>query len=463
MPQPNVVWITVDSIRADHTSVCGYGRETTPNLETIAADGVSFSHCHSQGIWSCESAASILTGTLPSFHGVGGPNEVLPDSIRTVPELLSDVGYRTVGLSANPWFSPARKLDRGFDEFVYLNKSNVLAAGVPTVLRFLAGIGSHSAGLTRRIPAHRSEYLVYELAKQKLTGFENAEDPFFLYVHTQGAHTPYFPPKPYLDRFTDGLEMSPKAAREFVYDAHQNLYREIAAGLDYTPDQWRAFGAMYDALIAYLDDQLWSLFSHLQSLDLGETIFVVTADHGDLLGEVGLLSHKVALHDGLTNVPLVIHGWDDISQQAENLVQHIDVIRTLVAAAGGDTTGLHGVDLRTETRDVVFSQRSDAYYWKTMNEVLEYNPEFDASAYHAGTATSVRSREFKLVAGDDTECLYRLPDEELDRSADYPSERDELRGRIADELRRVGDTQYTGERAAITRDVQEHLDNLGYL
>jgi uncharacterized sulfatase len=463
MSQQNIVWITVDSVRADHTSVCGYGRDTTPKLQEIAADGTSFSDCHSQSIWSCESATSVLTGTLPSFHGVGGPNEVLPESIPTVPERLSDVGYRTLGISANPWFSPARKLDRGFDDFVYLNKSNILTAGVPTVLRFLANIGSHSAGLTRRIPAHRSEYLVYELTKQKLTSLEHERDPFFLYVHTQGAHTPYFPPEPYLDRFAADLDMDPRDAREFVYDAHQNLYREIADGLDYTADQWRAFGAMYDALIAYLDEQLGSLFSHLQSLDLGETVFVVTADHGDLLGEVGLLSHKVVLHDGLTNVPLVIHGWDALDHQSENLVQHVDVMGTLVATAGGDTTGFHGIDLRTETRAVAFSQRSDAYYWKTMNKVLEHNPSFDLSAYHAGTATSVRSHEFKLVKSDDRESLYRLPDEEVDRSADYPAECERLRERLIDELHRVGETQLTGERAALTRDVQDHLDHLGYL
>ncbi|MEA5388445.1 sulfatase-like hydrolase/transferase [Haloarculaceae archaeon H-GB11] len=117
---PNIVWITLDSLRYDRTTMSGYRRDTTPNLARLASGGRSFSECTAHSNFTLVSAPSILTGTYPSHHGVGmGINDRLPESVPTVAELLSAAGYHTGCISEIARVSDATGLDRGFDTFEF--------------------------------------------------------------------------------------------------------------------------------------------------------------------------------------------------------------------------------------------------------------------------------------------------------------------------------------------------------
>lgn len=97
----NIVWLTLESLRFDHTSLSGYKRDTTPFLRSLAAESsaVSFDSCFSHGIWTRPASASILMGTYPSHHQAGMDSDVIPDDLPMIPELLGEQGYDTAGVS----------------------------------------------------------------------------------------------------------------------------------------------------------------------------------------------------------------------------------------------------------------------------------------------------------------------------------------------------------------------------
>lgn len=126
MDKPNIVWITLDSVRHDHTTMSGYRRETTPYIEKIAnkSDGVAFSSCFAHARASATSVPSILSGTYPSRHGTYyRESSAFPDELPLAAELFSDVGYNTVGISNNGYAGSLTNVDRGFDEFVLLGST----------------------------------------------------------------------------------------------------------------------------------------------------------------------------------------------------------------------------------------------------------------------------------------------------------------------------------------------------
>jgi uncharacterized sulfatase len=414
--EPNVVWVTLDSVRADHTTMGGYERDTTPNLARIAEHGNAFHHCISSGTGTPYSSASILSGTYPTRHGVKITNEYLPETLATLPELLGAAGYRTACLSRNSYVSPGTGLDRGFDRFSWVSGSTILDA-VPyrTLAKYFFNLRRHSAGLALDTAKYATPYVMNDTAKRWLRDLE-AEEPFFFYLHYNEPHRPYYPPLPYVDSYTDDIEMSAAEAAEFSIEVHRSLDEHIAEGPDFTDDEWAALRAMYDAEIRYTDEMVGRLFDHVQSLDLGPTIFVVTADHGELFGEHGLLSHKVVVDDALAHVPLVTHGFDGIGDRTDELVQHVDLTTTLLELAGQGTDQLQGVDLRETTREHAFVQRGPFDF----DLFTGVNPEFDASRFHHGTVHAVRTMEYRYEQSDSMERLVDLPDEDTDVRKAHP-------------------------------------------
>ena len=257
-----------------------------------------------------------------------------------------------------------------------------------TLLEYFADIRSHSAGLALDTARHASPYLTNDTAERWLSDFEAEPDPFF--VHYDEPHQPYYPPNSHLERFTGEIAMSADEAAEFAIEFHHNLDEMIADGCDLTDDEWEAIFVLYDAEIAYTDHMIGRLVDHVRSLDVGGTIFVVTADHGELFGEYGLLAHSYVLDAAVTHVPMAVHGPDDLAADPDDIVQHADVIRTLVGRAGGDTEGMVEPDLRAESPSFAVSQRGPVDF----DDLLSYDPGFDADRFHRPTLTALRTDRF---------------------------------------------------------------------
>lgn len=458
MGRPNIVWLTLDSVRADHTSMHGYERDTTPRMDALASrsDAAAFTECISHGMSTRTSTASILTGTTPSHHQTWSHTSVtdvyeLPDELATAPELLAEVGYNTVGVSRNPHFSPATNLDRGFDEFDFVYpKTLPQTVGPWGMLKFALNIRRHSAGFTRDLTRHSTAYLISYVVNRHLSRLAEREEPFFLYAHYNEPHTAYHPPLPYLDTYTDATEMTPKEAADFATERHHRQDVRANERVDYSDDEWAALEAMYDAEIRYTDEVVGSVLDHLATLDT-ETVVVVTGDHGDLFGEYGLTGHVHCLHDGLINVPLVVAGVDEsIRDRAGELVQHGDLMQTLLAQAGAETDQFQGVDLRDASREFAVAQRSPQ------------KPSEAPAGIHAPMLTALRTTDHKYQRSVDGEELFELSDEETDIVDEDPELRALLAGQLDDFLDTYGTPITDAQGDGLDSDIKRQLEDLGY-
>ncbi|ESP86899.1 sulfatase [Candidatus Halobonum tyrrellensis G22] len=438
-------------------------------MERIATapKGAAFDDCFSHAIWSQPSITSMLTGTYPSAHGAGLHNEVLPSEIEPVSTRFDRAGYTTAGLSINPFFSEATQLDRGFDRFRAITsvKDFLTRDSVVPALKYLRRIRSHSAGFSTEVSKHRQDFVVNEIAKRWISDLAEGDDPFFMYAHYQGAHYPYYAPPQWAEEFVAGeTEMSLEEAMAFAYDRSSNIYREIANGCAYTDDEWAALQAVYDASVAYSDWLVGELFDHLQAEGMENTVLVVTADHGDLLGEHGLISHNLSTDDALLHVPAVTYGFPDVGSRTDEVVQHIDLIETLVAAGGASTNGMAGYDLREESRPYAVSQRGKETRDRTFTRAQEFNPEFTSHPdVHDSLVTALRTAEYKYVRSDDRTELFNLPDETTDVSDDHPDVRDEFDGLYDDWFDRYGQPVESTASASHSDAAKQRLEDLGYV
>ncbi len=435
-------------------------------MEAIGARSDGFSGtCFSHGIWSQPSIASMMSGLYPSVHGCGCGNQILPQSITTVAERFSKDGYDTVGVSSNPYFSPTTNLDRGFDRFDFVSgKRLAREAGPAAVLSFLKNLRTFSGGMEMTRQKHSPDFLLNEIVKDRLKSRQKGGDPFFLAAHYNGVHHPYYPSPSFRPAFASDLSMSPDQAAEVAYEKTTNVYSTIAQGGFGSEDEREAVTAMYDALVRQVDALLEQLVAYIDASGLGEdTILVVTSDHGDLLGEMGLCSHKLLVHDGLINVPIVARGSETLANGDFEPMQHVDIMKTLLSELGIDTSGMHGANLAESRPETVVAQRGAETYKKTIAEVKKYNSEFHHDHAYPGFLTGLRTEEWKYVSGDGTSVLYGLPSEETDVSSKHPEIVKEFEDRLDKLTKEHGEPIDANGHAAFDEDVRSQLADLGYV
>lgn len=464
----NIVWISLESTRYDHTSLSDYHRDTTPFLNNFASDHqvTSFDHCITHGKWTGTSTGSMLTGTHAPTHGIYGAgsiggNIVLSDEIKTIPEMLPD-GYTSLSLISNPNAGPAKGLDRGFDtvQEVYPSKLRETVE-LQTLVNSIPQIWSHGGGLTRDIDRHKglSSYMMVDAAKRFIS---NQEDPSYMYLHFNSSHHPYLPPYSHRNKFVDEIPASSKEALDTAQSKYEDIHRLIAdGGLD--EDELKQVTAMYDAVLSHVDRCVAHLVNKILQIDR-DTIIVITGDHGDLLGEYGLAGHKFVLHDGLIHVPLVTYGLDGVENQGDNLVQHIDILRTIFSQIGIDHEQLEGIDLTEETREYAVTQRSGENVQKNLRAVQEYDPEYTLPRGHRETLTSVRSKTHKLLYSKENIELFALPNESTDVKTESEEIFERIRSYTNEWLEECDSGTGPDEREEeLDADIQDHLSDMGYL
>ncbi|MFC6784589.1 sulfatase [Halobaculum halobium] len=465
MSSRDIVWITLESVRRDHTSLSNHERDTTPFLRELASErrGASFPNCHSHGLWTRPSSASILSGTPPSTHRVWSYDAALPGDVRSIPEQLSEVGYQTVAVSPNAQLSDATGLNAGFDTFHYLGRETLLReAGFTGMLRYAANLRRHSAGFTTDTAKHCLGYLNKTIATDHIERAAGDEDPLFLYLHLGDSHRPYYPPRGWRDRFADDLELPMKRALAVALEMSLDTHRLIAQGIPLDDQQWNAIEVLYDTAISYVDDIAAEVVATARE-HLEDPLIVVTADHGEFLGEHGLLSHMLVPHTCVTNVPLVTYGLEAPASATDRLVQHADVLSMLSADCGLDLDVPVGQDIRHEPREFAVTQRGPDRAARKIEAFREYVPDFDASRFREGLVTSLRTEEFRYQRGDDGADLYRLPDETASVNDDYPDVCASMDEALETWLETFGHGASDRRTASFTDGMQRQLQDLGYL
>jgi arylsulfatase A-like enzyme len=322
---PNVLVIVVDTLRASHLSGHGYDRPTSPNIDRIARQGVLFEHAFATSSWTAPSHASLLTGLYPSEHGVDLRRQ---KEIRflTLGDALRDRGYRTAAFSANLfWFTRTNGFGRGFIRFEdYFQSVEDMA------VRPIYGRAIHKAvfrGLGfEDIPARRR---AADINRALLRWIERDRDrPFFAMLNYMDTHDPYLPPRPYRSRFS--TSKNPGGL------INEHIGR---AGLPLTAEQARSEIAAYDGGIAYVDDHIGMLVEELRRRGLTEkTVLVITADHGESLGDHGLFTHASSLFTGEIHVPLILAGHRSIPAgvRVARPVTNAAVPASVLDLVGGD-------------------------------------------------------------------------------------------------------------------------------
>ena len=325
--KPDIVLINIDTLRADHLSLYGYERETTPNLTRLADSGIVYDTVYSQSCWTAPSVSSLFTGRRVDQHGCWGPHPLRRREV-TVAERLQGGGYRTALVSANAIVSRLFALDQGFESTAIVDEdaSNLLAEQVTDAgLRFLS----------KRRPG-----------------------PLFLYLHYMDPHDPYFPPEPYRSAFVGTQTPPTHPANARAWDPSE-LFETTETGEYWLPEgEMRMLLSQYDGCIMYVDAQIGRILEFLEvSAGSRETIVIVTGDHGESFGERGVFFHGNNLNVEEVTPPLLIARLGDrrAASRDDRPAQTIDVTRTILELSGvtfpADLPGhdlLRADDMRTE-------------------------------------------------------------------------------------------------------------------
>jgi arylsulfatase A-like enzyme len=302
--------ISIDTLRADHLSAYGYARETSPEIDRLAARGVRFARAYAPASWTLPSHVSLFTSQLPSHHGVRHDEVALPPQAITLAELLSAAGYSTAGFVSWVYVGAAYGLGQGFDTYREL---------VDTA-RYEPASGGGAA------PAE----VVVDAALAWL-GAKPAR-PFFLFVHLFDPHMDYAPPPPY-----DTMFGGDSAASDGHYASLRRYIPYLGKPASEPPPAARSrIVALYDGEIRYADAQVGRL---LQAVDrLGEpSLVVLSSDHGEEFGEHGSFEgHGWTLYDEVLHVPLLLRlpGDAEAGRVVDVPVSLLDVAPTVLEALG---------------------------------------------------------------------------------------------------------------------------------
>ncbi len=296
---PNVILVVMDTTRADHLSVYGYARNTTPHLQAFSEEAMRYAHAIAPAPWTLPSHASMFTGLLPTEHGAsyhprdasGHTTRPLPEAATTLAETLELHGYDTGGVVGN-WVMLNRQygMSQGFHYYDDRRRASLKTVEPDTLApsQWLCGLYQHVAG---RADTARSAEEVNESVFAWLDRPRNK--PFFLFVNYLDPHHPYESHAEFAERLHT-TSSGPRHAREAI------IPNRVPA------DQWDAV-ARYDEEIAYLDACLGRLFAKLKADGLYDSsLIVVTADHGEAFGEHGYFYHSNSLYEEEIWVPLLI-------------------------------------------------------------------------------------------------------------------------------------------------------------
>lgn len=311
----NIVFVSFDTLRADHTGFMGYRRNTTPNLDKFAQKSFIFTNAISASSWTLPSTMSWFTGVYPSIHGVTNkynvqrvtqdeeslPLSLLPESIKTLAEMLKEEGYKTGGFTGGASVHRQFGFGRGFDTYTDDKNFGGFEESIPKALSWIR---------------------------------DNKNGKLFVFLHGYNIHGQYVPEKGYDRRFVN-----------FNYKGNltgstgeQKLLREegLSKGMIYlNKDDVRFLTDLYDEKIQRADALFAQFINEYQKLGLMEkTIFIITSDHGEELYERGRIDHGHSLYEELTKVPLLIKLPGDITRKISSQVRSIDLMPTILRFVG---------------------------------------------------------------------------------------------------------------------------------
>ncbi len=357
--RPNILWICTDQQRYDTIGALGYAHVDTPHVDQLVAEGVAFTHAYCQSPICTPSRGSFLTGMYPSaIHVTGNGNDAFPDHPPLVSKLLADAGYDCGLIGKLHLASAYRRIEPRVDDgYRYWEYSHAPRDDWPVGHGYADWVreqGSALGELTddpQGVPAelHQTTWCAektIEFMRQERQG------PWLACVNIYDPHPPFNPPQRYRDLFdpaampgplfrdSDVAQQQALASVDFQSQVRQPHALDIGDPL--SPERGRAadarvLQAAYCAMIKLIDDAVGRMMAALEETGQRDnTVVIFTSDHGEMLGDHGLIQKGCRFYEGLVRVPLVF-SWPEHFQQgvrSQALVELLDKTPTLLELAG---------------------------------------------------------------------------------------------------------------------------------
>ena len=423
---PNIVLISIDSLRADHVHAYGYARPTSPNIDALAADGAVFETVISPTSWTLPAHMTLMTSLAPEEHGVITNRLRLGTDVDTLPMRLQRAGYTTEGFVSATYLDGVYGFSRGFDEYDDY-----------TLLR-VAGEKSRAAVSSHQVAQRAIDFLQHHAAAGDAR-------PFFLFLHFFDVHYNYNPPQPFARMFDTGYAGH---ATGDVDSIHQGM-----SGRDLNH-----IIALYDGEIAWVDANIGNVLSTLRRLGIDDnTIVAITADHGEEFLEHGQAAHYKTLYDEVLRVPLVIRypGHIVAGRRVQGQVRLMDIAPTLLTLAGLPVAKPHS---GTQARSLACLMTSPD---------PRSAPVLPAFGDLRGEVASVRTGGAKLIRNlrthrEEFYDLARDPGERTNLDAVPQPQRDQLRS-FLDHWRLTAISNPSNRHADLDEEEKAALRSLGYM
>ena len=474
--RPNILLVVLDSCRADRLSCYGHVRDTSPNIDELSQAGVLFEQAISPATWTLPSHTSLFTGTYLAAHGAH--RAPYDGRFPTLAEALGSHGYQTAGFSNVGYVGHSFGLDKGFDLFVevwcsqpektLLSKiGRKLRATREKIITNLGGLDSdHGATATN----HQVE--------EWFIGHRDEQRPFFLFINYSDVHSPYKPPRPYRDRYLREVMSPPRLeVPERIQRVSEQPLDYISGRIALESHDFEILRALYDGGVRYLDAKIGELLNTLEKAKiLDNTLVILTSDHGDNLGEHGLVGHMLCLYDTLLHVPFIMAfpGRLPRGLRLSTPVQLVDLFPTILDLIGIEDANLcrsvQGMSLLPCLEGLEHRKFAVAEYGRpNILQVLgEQYPEFESSAYER-ELRAIRASGFKYIWSSDGKCeLYNIvedPGESENIIGTMPGKAAELQSQLMDWYDQHSSTiQLTpSEQPDINPATVERLRALGYI
>jgi arylsulfatase A-like enzyme len=451
--RPNVILLTIDTLRADILSCYGYDRPTTPNLDRLLASGIRFTQAITGGSWTQAAFPVLLTSSYASTYG-GCLGPLAPERPSPI-EALARQGYATGGFSTSPLLSETYGYRRGFGYFSDLvpTESDPPLRRIKGGQRLLREPMTHyvSSLFGKRMRPARLYRTASDVTDSICDWLKHAASPFFVWGHYMDIHWPYH---------REDMLIHPKDIAQAWRDlAH--LHDVNRCGESVTDDQRDRYVWLYEQALQYTDAQIGRLMSCLDSSGCASnTIVIITSDHGEEFLEHGRWGHwENNLHDEILKVPLIVHlPWHRGEQVIHEQVRTLDIMPTILdlcdCPAPDRIEGASLMPLWTQS--------------EAKNEAEEAISEMWRDSWHI---VAIRTEAFKYIWDSkrpDQPKLYDLradPGEKHNMSKRCPQEVDRFQDQVDAHLSRVAETQPATAVAEPELDekVLRRLRDLGYV
>ncbi|HAC78953.1 MAG TPA: hypothetical protein DCG06_01570 [Deltaproteobacteria bacterium] len=434
--RPNVLLISIDSLRHDHLGIDGYHRDTSPYIDKLARSGAFFKNAISSSSWTLPAHVTLLTALPPQQHGVVAPADALDSDALSLAEVLQQNGYATAAFVSGPFLRSLHGFAQGFDLF------------------------DDEVSATNNLASHqdRTSPALFERVRTWLMDKASRDSaPFFLFLHMWDVHYDFDPPPPY-DSLFDPDYTGEITGRNF------ELGRDIHPGM--SKRDLEHVIALYDGEIRYTDSYVGKVLNVLEQIGASEkTIVIVTSDHGEEFFEHGQKGHGKNLYDETIRIPLIISQPSRIrpGQVIETQVRLADIAPTVLGLVGIPQPPEFGA---TQTMAVGLDLSAPI--------LTDFAPPGDLIAHSHlrlfDKMTSVRNERSKFIrkGGLENFELYDLAEDpgennDLARKSGMPAFGEALRAAERDQILTSRDKPPFRKSAATTKPHEARLRALGYI